>query len=379
MSYDRQIDQVCTHQIVDETLYVSTDRKTIRPLRPIATADSVQVRFNGEISVPSQGAPLPAQSMGTRRGPFTIQSGVNDLLQIRVGTGNLQTVTIPAANRVSLDVLLTQLNPALRGITFSDKGGRVAFKTDELGLSASVFIEPSSTLASFLGIPIGREYRGKQLVPGWTLIQDPRTLNDRPTRLIVFDTPLRSTQDFVEISYNTVRQECRRCGGLGIEHDWRYGTSGDVAEVRDEALLIQELQKIVYTVLGSNPFHRWYGTNLLEMVGKKLSAAGLVQSLIVSDINQAFGRWQSIKRQQEQAVGQVVSDKEFPFHLLSVNLQQSSRDPTVIFVKITVQNRSRQAIQIERGIRLPLPLDILGSTAQQGAIRQSLSNFVLTG
>jgi hypothetical protein len=72
-----------------------------------------------------------------------------------------------------------------------------------------------------------------------------------------------------------------------------------------------------------------------------------------------------------------VSDKEFPYRLLSVQLQQSTQDPTVIYVNITIQNRSTQPIQISRGLKLPQPLDLLGSTQQQGIIRQSLQNPVL--
>jgi len=36
MSYDRQIDQVCTHMVVEEALFLFSDRRTVRPLRPIA-------------------------------------------------------------------------------------------------------------------------------------------------------------------------------------------------------------------------------------------------------------------------------------------------------------------------------------------------------
>ena len=191
--------------------------------------------------------------------------------------------------------------------------------------------------------------------------------------------PLRSDTDVVELSYATVQQECRRCGGSGVENDWRYSTDGDVVAVVDEALLIQEIQKLMFTVLGTNPFHVWYGTGILDAIGKKLTAGGFVQNLIVSDIYQAFERWQSIKKQQEEKAGQFVSDREFPFRLLSVNLTQSQQDPTVIFVDITIQNRSTDPIQLTRGLKIPQPTDLLGSSAAQGTIRQSLSNFVLTG
>jgi hypothetical protein len=99
--------------------------------------------------------------------------------------------------------------------------------------------------------------------------------------------------------------------------------------------------------------------------------------MIVSDVYEAFRRWQSVKKQQEEVVGQSVSDEEYPFRLLSVNLQQSEQDPTVIFVSATVQNRSSRPIQIERGLRTPMPLDLLGSTQQQSTFDATLPNYSL--
>ena len=375
MSYDRMIDQVCPHAVVDEPLFINPDRRTIRPLRPIASADSVKVRLNGQFEAPSYGATIPAQTTGSRRGPFTIRRGVNDTLRLRVGQGTTQVCTLPATNRITVENLAIALNKVVRGAAFDAWNGRMRLQSAQQGLGASVFVETGSTLAALLGLGVNREYRGKQISPGWTLVNDPRTLSDRPTRMIVFDDPLRSAGDFVEISYVTVQQECRRCGGIGIEHDWRYGTDGNTGEVRDEALLLQEMQKDVYTLLGSNPFHPWYGTTLIDAIGKKISASGFVQNLVLADIQQAFNRWQSIKRQQENSVGQIVTDREFPFQLLAVDIQQSTKDPTVVFVNIIIQNRSFQPITMERGIKLPASVAI----APPGAIRQSLSNFALTG
>ena len=377
MSFDREIDQVCPHIVLEEPLYINADRRTLRPLRPIASAASVIVRLDGQFEVPSQGVYTAALTTGTRRGPFSIQTGVNDTLLVSVNDGSIQKITLPAAYRMPLARMVEVLNLQAQGISFSTTTtGQVRVQTNDTGPGERFFVEPGSTLATLFGIGVNREYRGRQVAPGWVLIADPLTLSDRPTRMIVFDEPLRSAGDFAEISYNTVRQECRRCGGLGVENDWRYGKDGNTGEVRDEALLIQEIQKDFYTLLGSNPFHTWYGTGLLETIGKKLSMSGLVQNLILSDIQQAFNRWQSIKRQQENDVGQYVSDREFPFQLLSVNLEQSTKDPTVIYVKITIQTRSFEPIVLERGLKLPQPVDLLGSTAQQGAIRQSLLNYV---
>lgn len=380
MSYDRQIDQICPHIVIDEALFVTpSDRRTVRPIKPIASSDSVVVRVSGALTVPPYGVQTPAQSSGSKVGPFSITTGVNDTLVISLNQGADQTLVLPSSKSITTDQVVQLLNQRTNKLNFTATQGRVTFRTSGEGPSATVFIRASSTLAPTLGITSNREYRGQQISPGWSLVADPTTLADRPTRLVVFDEPVKDYQPYVELSYNTVRQECRRCGGIGVENDWRYGRTGEVAQVRDEALLIQEFQKMVYTMRGTNQFHQWYGTQIIEAVGRKLSVGGLVQNMIVSDIYQAFNRWQRVKQAQEEKAGQALTDEEYPFRLLSVTLERSTNDPTVIFVNSTIQNRSQKPIQITRGLRLPEPLDLLGSTAQQGVIRQSLNNFVLTG
>jgi phage baseplate assembly protein W len=379
MSYDRQIDQVCEHRVVEEALYVDMDQQTIRPLRPIAALDSVIVRVDGAMTVPSPGLYAPARIVGSREEPFTISYGVNDLLLLQVGNGVVQTLRMPPGVRLTAKKLADTLNLQAQGVQFEAVGQRLAMRTILDGRGATAVLKTGSTMAATVGYGIQRVWRGRTLVPGWTLINNPLTLADRPTRWIVFDNPLKSASDFVEITYTTVREECRRCGGLGVEHDWRYTITGDVVEVRDEALLLQEILKIMYTIQGSNPFNLWYGTGLVNMIGSKVIQGAIVQNTIVSNVQQAFNRWQSIKRRQEQEVGQVVSDREYPYRLISVTAQQSTEDQTVFFVYITVQNRSGNPIDMARGIRIPQPLDLLSSTAAQGVMRQSLSNYVLTG
>lgn len=376
MSFDRQIDQVCTHLIVEELLAIGDDRVTVTPIRPISSFDSVRVRLNGVVDCPVTGVDIPATGVASRSGPYTITSSSNQLV-FTVYSGATQTVTLPVATKISADRLVDLLNTQCQGISFFIERNTIRFKTNLSGDGATVYFFPQSTMGPVLGIPLAKEFRGRRTVPAWTLVSDPNTLSDRPKRLIVFDEPLKGFQDYVEVNYTTVREECRRCGGLGVENDWRYGIDGNVAEVRDEALLIQEMQKAIYTQSGSNIFHPWYGTSLLDNVGKKGNLAGLVQTTIVSDVQQMFRRWQAIKTQQERDVGQPVSDEEFPFRLMSVDIEQSNSDPTVIFVNITLQNRSFKPVQISRGLRLPASLSF--SSAGQGTIRQSLNGISQAG
>lgn len=379
MSYDRKIDQVCSHQVVEEALFFGDDRVTVRPLRPVGAVQSMKVRVNGLVTVPSEGSKIPAEAIASSRGPFDIVPGVNDRLVVLVN-GQEQTIIATPGHRLTAAQVAYDLNQAIsQAVVLVSNRGRIRIRTGLKGVASSLFIRSTSTLATTLGFSVDRMWRGQTTVPGWSLVRDPNTLRDRPTRLVVFDAPISGANDFVELTYTTIRQECRRCGGLGVEHDWVYGTTGEVIQVRDEALLIQEVLKMVYTVRGSNPFHEWYGSNLLQTIGKKISSSGLVQNLIVADLSESFRRWQAIKRKQEQEVGQYVSDEEYPFRLLNISMTQSQQDPTVMFVDATVQNRSRQPIQISRGIKVPEPVDLLGATAQQGVFRQSLSDYTLMG
>lgn len=374
MSFDLQLEQRCTHLVVEELLTVDIDQTTVTPLRPISSFDSVKVRLNGSIEVPSDGVHVPAEGVGTRKGPFTITTS-NRVFSVSVHGQAVQTATLPLSAHLEAVQVANLLNSQLRDLTFYGDRGSLRFSSNLVGDAATVYVMGTSTLATYVGITANREYRGRKTVPGWTLVNDPNTLLDRPTRLVVFDDPLKGFQDIVEVNYTTVREECRRCGGVGIENDWRYGSDGVAIELRDEALLIQEIQKILYTSRGTNPFHPWYGSNLLTAVGAKNGAASFLQSLIVSDIQQTFNRWQSIKTKQEQNVGQFVSDEEFPFRLTNVGVEQSSSDPTVFFVNIELRNRSLKAVELTRGIRFPY--NLLDETQAQGLLRQSLSDFTL--
>jgi phage baseplate assembly protein W len=374
MSYDRQLDQVCPHLVVEEYLLMRGNLQVAAPLRPISSISSVVVRVNGVTQVPSTGISIPAQSVGSLRAPFTISSGVNNTIKFKVDTGAWQSVTIPGGVRISANQVALQLSTRATGVKFIATGNQVGFQTNLQGPAATIFIDSSSPLATTLGIKTNRQYRGKVVFPGWSLVSNGSTLT--PSKLIVFDSPLRSDLNYLEVSYTTIRNECRRCGGLGVENDWRYGVTGDVTTVQDELLLIQEIQKIIYTVLGTNPFHTWYGTSIIETIGSKITIGGVLQNKITSDIYTAFNRWQGIKKQQEENVPQFVSDEEYPFQLRSVTLEQSQQDPTVIFVTVVVVSRSFKPIEIVRGLKIPQPDNLLGSTQQQ-AILQGLTNYKL--
>lgn len=319
--------------------------------------------------MPSQGNVLGAKAKGSLPGPYNIRAGVNDTLILSVNSNPDQTLVVPSGFQTSAKQIVDSLNSQTRNVVFSlTKKGQVMATTRTLGRTAKLIFRATSTLAQTLGLVTGRYYTGQQIMPRWFLVNDPNTLEDRPTRLIVFEEKILGTNDFFEINYTTIRQECRRCGGTGVENDWRYDSSGEVIEVRDTDLLMQEVTKIVYTERGSNPFMGWYGTRIVESVGQKMSDRGLIQNMILSDLRDAFRRWQDIKSQQE-ALGETVTDEEYPFQLLVANITPDATDPTVIYVNAVIQSRSSKPIQISRGLKLPIPYDLLGSSVQDTLLR----------
>lgn len=371
MSFDRHIDQVCPHQIIEEPLFIGGDRQTISPKGHIASSNSVRVRLNGEIEVPPYGAFCPIRVTGRMKEPFFFKAGDNDHFTIQTHN-RTKEVRLGMNGHFSAHQVVQVLNRQIKEVTFQALGKQVQVQSGDEGPQATLSFD--GPLTQVLGFSNRRVWRGVQVAPGWTLVTDPRTLDDRPRRLIVFDEPLRS-DGFVEIDYVTVKQECRRCGGTGYEHDWRYSKEGNTGEVRHEALLLQELQTLIFTVKGSNPFHRQFGTSIIDAIGKKQVNVGLTASLLESDITMAFNMWQSIKRQQENVVGQHVSDEEFPNRLVGVDVRPSAKDPTVMFIDITVQNRSGRRVDLSRGFKLPYSM----AEDQYGLIRDSINKYVQVG
>ena len=151
MSYDRQIDQVCPHMVVDETLFMAEDRIMVRPLKPIASTGSVRVRIDGAIDVPSQGSLLPARAMGSKEGPLTIRTGVNDSLTVQINGEAFQTVALPAATRMDANYLADMLSARLQGIVFASVGNRMTLHSTSEGRRATIQFQSPSPLAEAMG------------------------------------------------------------------------------------------------------------------------------------------------------------------------------------------------------------------------------------
>lgn len=365
MSYDRHLDQTCTHFVVEEVVSVE-DFRIVRPKVPVAAVSSFQLKLDRLLEVPSHGAYLPALAKGSVKGPFTVVAGSNEL-RIRMEDGSISTLILPPSQRVTVDRVVDMLGRQIETLKFYASSGKVFLQSLGSGPLAC-FEVLDSPLATLLGLTL-KVYRGLQQAPGWSLVEDPTQLFTSPYRYVLFDTDLKTGDSFAEVTYTTSQQHCRRCLGSGLEFDWRYDRDGNTGEVRDDALLLQEFLKLILTVLGSNPFHRWYGTTLTERIGSKIVSGQAIQAAISADIAEAFRRWQVVKKSQEDKVGQFVSDDEFPFRLLGVSVSQDEKDPTVIYVSVRIQKRSGSPVDFTRGFKLP------SGSVTAGLFRQTIGQY----
>jgi len=189
---------------------------------------------------------------------------------------------------------------------------------------------------------------------GYTLVKDITKLDSKK---IFFQSPIRSQNDLFELSYTTTPTNCRRCGSLRIENDFYFNTLGRVVRVRDEAKLIQDVQKFIITVRGSNPFHTYIGTSIIQSIGAKLVDASFTQLTITQEIIDILDKLQRLQFQQQRV--QLVTDREFLFRVVLIDVKQSEIDPTVFNIKVIAVNRAGDTAEFEQLIALPGAQDLL--------------------
>ena len=173
------------------------------------------------------------------------------------------------------------------------------------------------------------------LVPSneYAVIYDPETLTINQPRMLYFNYKWRSIEDRFEVSYNTVRGFCTKCAGLGSLDDMSWGVDGQLATIRDEKLLLQNMEKFVVTELGSNPFHTFLGTGLTALLGKRLSDFNFTASQITQEIYGTLNKFRDMQ-QQYAKTGRPITKGEQIDQVLDVKVTQSTSDPTIVMADV---------------------------------------------
>lgn len=128
-----------------------------------------------------------------------------------------------------------------------------------------------------------------------------------------------------------------------VNDDISIMPNGSVRTITDTPKLRQDVLKILITELGSNKFHRWYGSLIsANTIGKNLPQ-WQIEAEIASAINQATSRLQAL--QKVQISYQNTTLAELIAEVGDIRIQRNPADPRQINVIVTVL--SRQLTKIE--------------------------------
>ena len=131
---------------------------------------------------------------------------------------------------------------------------------------------------------------------------------------------------------------------LKIENnDLKINVDGSIQTVRDNAKLIQDIVKAIFTTRGDNVFFPWYGCTLsLNLVGQVLDNDFLTSEAERSIQNTLS---QLIELQNIQSRSQYVSLGEMIAAVQEVSVLRSNTDPRQYEIKVVVLTRKLDVVE----------------------------------
>lgn len=360
MSKDFDLAWQCPHLTVEERVYLGSDRTSLQTTQPVGNAATVRVLVNDDTFIPQAGLYAAAQLHSTVAGPFDLVED-EDVFVVETPRGT-DTIdfNVTRTQRFTADQVIQRLQ--LVGFTVAlveNVNGHLVFTdTSTVGPDSFVRVRGTASVALGFGDESGsnnrqRGARGRQLYPGWVLA---KRADDSTSRYPRFVAPIKNDPIF-KVTYSVPPRRCKRCRGTFVENDVRFDSTGQGIFIRNEDLLVQASLKIILTVLGSNPYHAWYGTTLKSRIGTKV--IGNVAAVLSEDIRRALVKLQTIQR--EQAEYQQVTAKERLYAILDVRVSPHAQDPTTFLVDVTVQNASGEPVSLSRVFTVPEVVALLGS------------------
>lgn len=183
----------------------------------------------------------------------------------------------------------------------------------------------------------------------WILQQDELSL-DLNKKKVVFQYEVPSDDDWAEVSYYTSPQNCRKCHGLKILYDYILSNTGKLLTVEDENKLLQDVEKAVYTILYTNIYHDWYGTEIYALIGQ-IRNDEYLRARITKEVSTTLEQIKSLQNDQKIKIGQKVTDRESIDRLGAISVNRSEIDPTLLNVAIEIISKAGSDIKIQSLIK----------------------------
>jgi len=196
-------------------------------------------------------------------------------------------------------------------------------------------------------------YASDNLIPktDYNVIFDPRSSEVNRTKMIFLKKKWRSVEDFFNIGYITIKGFCPKCVALDVIDDISYDIRGNFLTIRNEPLLLQNLEKFTITELTSNPFQVFVGTNLVKLIGQRVSDPAFITSRVTQEINSTLQVFKSLQTQY-QSTGRSVTDGELLNTIDSVKVNFDRNDPTILRADITVRAVSGRSVDFTQLLKV---------------------------
>jgi hypothetical protein len=195
-------------------------------------------------------------------------------------------------------------------------------------------------------------YATDNLIPEslYTFVDDPAQEIKR-SKVVHFKDKWKSPTDYFEISYLTLVQYCAKCVGSGYLDDISYDVRGNLPILRDEYLLMQNVEKFMITRINSNPFHSFLGTSLEGLIGTRVVNSSFLVSQITAEISRALNKLKDLQSQYKQT-GRPVTEGELLQSVESITVTQDEADPTVYRANVVVTAVSGKTVQFEQLLKI---------------------------
>ena len=171
-----------------------------------------------------------------------------------------------------------------------------------------------------------------------------------PRRILRMGNRIKHAFPRVEVSYITVAERCPKCLGAKVLDDFKYSSEGDIALVKDEAYLVQQVEKYIVTKLGTNGFHDWVGTNLQSLIGTKVTDLDLLTSRITDQVNSAISKLVDVQSQLATAGRQLTAGETYG--TTRGILVQPTEDPTLFEIILSFTAKSGKGIEYSQFLEL---------------------------
>ena len=337
MSRDFQISFPCPHYLRETRVALREDGVSLDLRYPVPGPTGVTVKTEmGEVVSSRYGVSAIAELYGGV-GPYLIAPDTRLLtIETQMGTS---TVSLPLGRVLVADVI--RALPSLLEATATPRGLRIVPRTN----NSTEWARSRVILGGSAVGPLGFRQRGshgRSVYPGWVLYASSDNVTGEPSYGVRFAAPLRAVTGRFSVWHGSPPGLCPRCRGSGVENDYRGTDAGGLRAVEDENLLYQMCLKAILTDLGSNVYHRWYGSTVRKAIGRK-NLGGAAAALSMS-VNECLRRVQAL--QTEQSKYQPISARERLYAVDYVEASPVEGDPTSYLLEVGVRNFSSEPVNI---------------------------------